>query len=143
MKPPWKGRSDPDPEHPLVFHIFGFFRDENSLVLTEDDYFEYLISLIQYKPRIPGVVGHQTTSTSLLFLGFQLTDWNFRVLYRLIMSQEGSSKLKQLTHVAVQVDPRGGRAHQPAGGPQVPRGLLRQLRARRRSTSSGAAPPSS
>jgi hypothetical protein len=96
---------EPDPEHPLVFHIFGFFRDEDSLVLTEDDYFEYLISLIQYKPRIPGVVGHQTTSTSLLFLGFQLTDWNFRVLYRLIMSQEGSSKLKQLTHVAVQVDP--------------------------------------
>ncbi len=96
---------DPDPAHPLVFHIFGFFRDEDSLVLTEDDYFEYLISLIQYKPRIPGVVGHQTTSTSLLFLGFQLTDWNFRVLYRLIMSQEGSSKLKQLTHVAVQVDP--------------------------------------
>jgi hypothetical protein len=95
----------PDPDNPLVFHIFGFFRDENSLVLTEDDYFEYLISLIQYKQRIPGVVGHQTTSTSLLFLGFQLTDWSFRVLYRLIMSQEGSSKLKQLTHVAVQVDP--------------------------------------
>jgi hypothetical protein len=96
---------EPDRANPLVFHIFGFFRDESSLVLTEDDYFEYLISLIQYKPRIPGVVGHQTTSTSLLFLGFQLTDWNFRVLYRLIMSQEGSSKLKQLTHVAVQVDP--------------------------------------
>jgi hypothetical protein len=94
-----------DPAHPLVFHIFGFFRDENSLVLTEDDFFEYLISLMRYKPRIPGVVGHQTTSTSLLFLGFQLTDWNFRVLYRLIMSQEGSSRLKQLTHVAVQIDP--------------------------------------
>ena len=79
--------------------------DDDSLVLTEDDYFDYLISLIQYKPRIPGVVGEQTTSTSLLFLGFQLTDWSFRVLYRLIMSQEGSSKLKQLTHVAVQIDP--------------------------------------
>jgi len=98
-------QTEPDEEHPLVFHIFGFFQDENSLVLTEDDYFEYLISLIQYKPRIPGIVGLQTTSTSLLFLGFQLTDWNFRVLYRLIMSQEGSSRLKQLTHVAVQIDP--------------------------------------
>ena len=74
-------------------------------MLTEDDYFDYLISLIQYKPRIPWVVGEQTTSTSLLFLGFQLTDWNFRVLHRLIMSQEGSSRLKQQTHVAVQVDP--------------------------------------
>src|SRR5262249_9066911 len=61
-------------------------------------------SLIQYKSRIPSFVGYRTTSTSLLFLGFQLTDWNFRVLYRLIMSQEGSSQLKQHTHVAVQVD---------------------------------------
>ena len=100
-----EGVKDPDAEHPLVFHIFGFFADEKSLVLTEDDYFDYLISLIHYRKRIPPVVVSQTTSTSLLFLGFQLTDWNFRVLYRLIMRQEGSQGLEPLTHVAVQIDP--------------------------------------
>jgi CHAT domain/SIR2-like domain len=102
---PTKSDVEPDVDNPLVFHVFGSFADEASLVLTEDDYFDYLISLIQRKPRIPGVVGQQTTSTSLFFLGFQLTDWNFRVLYRLIMSQEGSSQLKHLPHVAVQIDP--------------------------------------
>jgi hypothetical protein len=96
----------PNDRHPLVFHIFGHFRyDDESLVLTEDDYFEYLLSLSQYKPWGTTVIGEQTVSTSLLFLGFGLTDWSFRVLYRLIMAQEGSANLKQYTHVAVQVDP--------------------------------------
>lgn len=98
-------QTEPDEAHPLVFHIFGFFRDENSLVLTEDDYFEYLTTLIGSRPPFPGIVGGRTTSTSLLFLGFQLTDWNFRILYRLILSQEGSARLKDRTHVAVQIDP--------------------------------------
>jgi hypothetical protein len=98
-------KSEPDAEHPLTFHIFGHFRYEDSLVLTEDDYFDYFVSLSQYKPWSRTVIGAQTVSTSLLFLGFGLTDWNFRVLYRLIMGQEGSAQLKQLTHVAVQIDP--------------------------------------
>jgi SIR2-like domain/CHAT domain len=98
-------KREPEPKYPLVFHIFGYFRDDESLVLTEDDYFDYFVSLIQYKPWSRTLIGAQTVSTSLLFLGFGLTDWNFRVLYRLIMGQEGSSKLKQLTHVAVQIDP--------------------------------------
>ena len=134
------GRRSPTPTQPLVFHIFGYFRDENSLVLTEDDYFDYLISLIQYKPRIPGVVGEQTTSTSLLFLGFQLTDWNFRVL--LPADHEPGGELEaQAAHPRRGAGrSRGGRAHQPAGGPQVPRGLLRQLRAGEGPRSSGAAP---
>jgi hypothetical protein len=102
---PERDEQEPTAKKPLVFHVFGYFRDENSLVLTEDDYFDYLIGLIQYKPRIPKAVPAATTSTSLLFLGFQLTDWNFRVLFRLIMGQEGSSRRKDFAHVAVQVDP--------------------------------------
>ena len=102
---PESDEQEPTAKNPLVFHVFGYFRDENSLVLTEDDYFDYLIGLIQYKPRIPKAVPAATTSTSLLFLGFQLTDWSFRVLFRLIMGQEGSSRRKDFTHVAVQVDP--------------------------------------
>ncbi len=98
-----------DTAHPLVFHIFGFFGGAppaQSLVLTEDDYFEYLLSRARHERQlIPGFVGERTLNTSLLFLGFQLTDWNFRVLYRMIMSQGGTSRLSELTHVAVQVDP--------------------------------------
>ena len=45
------------------------------------------------------------TDSSLLFLGFPLESWTFRVLFRLIMTLEGCAKLKQYSHVGVQVDP--------------------------------------
>ena len=110
---PERYEQDPTVGNPLVYYVFGYFKNMDSLVLTEDDYFDYLIGLIQYKQRIPKAVPAATTSTSLLFLGFQLTDWNFRVLFRLIMSQEGSSRLKDFAHVAVQVDPEEHRLINP------------------------------
>ena len=45
------------------------------------------------------------TESTLLFLGFPLNDWTFRVLFRLIMTLEGTSDLKRYSHVGVQVDP--------------------------------------
>lgn len=110
---PWKRNPDPDtlyngdpgPRQPLIYHILGHFRDEDSLVLTEDDYFQYLIGATGQKALIPPVVRAATSNSALLFLGFQLTDWSFRVLFRLIMSQEGGRQRDRFAHVAVQIDP--------------------------------------
>ncbi|XCN72347.1 MAG: hypothetical protein Q3M24_18895 [Candidatus Electrothrix aestuarii] len=38
-----------------------------------------------------------------MFLGFQLDDWSFRMLFRLIMSLEGGARRKRLAHAAVQI----------------------------------------
>jgi hypothetical protein len=95
----------PTAQQPLVYHVFGRSGGDSFVVLTEDDYFDYLISWNEYKERIPNLVGYQTTNTSLLFLGFQPTDLGFRVLMRLIKSQGGSGQLEQCPHVAVQIDP--------------------------------------
>src|SRR6185436_8911100 len=35
----------PTAERPLVFHLFGILDEADSLVLTEDDHFDYLISI--------------------------------------------------------------------------------------------------
>ncbi len=91
---------------PVVFHAFGVDKkgDTDSLVLTEDDYLDYLIAAADYK-LIPTVVRGQLVRSSLLFLGFPLGDVTFRVLFRLIMSLDGSSQLGDHAHVGVQVDP--------------------------------------
>lgn len=47
-----------------------------------------------------------------MFLGFRLDEWDFRVLYRSIMSQEGDRRGEH-THVAVQIDPEEGRSIEP------------------------------
>jgi hypothetical protein len=105
----------PDAQHPLVFHLFGRYEEPDSLVITEDDYFDYLIGVTSNKDLIPGEVRRALADTALLFLGFQLDDWNFRVLFRSIMSQEGRRLRQKYAHVGVQVDPDEARLLEPEG----------------------------
>jgi hypothetical protein len=103
----------PTPQCPLVYHLFGRIQESDSVVLTEDDYFDYLIGVTRDKDLIPGVVRRALADTALLFLGFRMDDWNFRVLFRSIMSQEGRSRRSRYAHVAVQIDPEEGRILEP------------------------------
>jgi hypothetical protein len=97
-------RQTPTPETPLVYHVFGVFGVPESLVLTEDDFFDFLISTSTYK-LMPAVVRGSLTDSALIFLGFRLDDWTFRVLFRMIMNLEGSAGLRKYSHVGVQIDP--------------------------------------
>jgi hypothetical protein len=98
--------SEPSVQAPLVYHVFGAFgpNTDNSLVFTEDDHFDFLMEAAAYK-LVPPEVESALVDNSLLFLGFRLTDWHFRVLFRLMMGLPGRERLKQYCHVAVQSDP--------------------------------------
>ena len=97
---------EPGLKDPLIYHVFGVFGPncEDSLVLTEDDYFDYLQATTVAK-LIPSSVVAALVDNSLLFLGFRLTDWHFRVLFRMMMNLPGRERLKNYCHVAVQLDP--------------------------------------
>ncbi len=101
-EPIYEGR--PKAAAPAVYHVFGFLAQEDSQVLTEDDFVDYAIAAAAYK-LTPREVTGTLVKSSLLFLGFSLDDLAFRVLFRLIMSLEGSSRLSKNNHVGVQVDP--------------------------------------
>lgn len=95
----------PSPAQPLVYHLFGRLDDIESLVLTEDDYFDFLIDFWREHERVPTAVRAALASSSLLFLGFNLNQWDFRVLFRSLLKGEGNQKRRKQLHVAVQVDP--------------------------------------
>jgi hypothetical protein len=103
----------PTPERPLVYHLFGRLGEPDSVVLTEDDYFDYLIGATRDKDLIPAVVRRALADTALLFVGFRMEDWSFRVFFRSIMRQEGRSRRSRYAHVAVQIDPEEGRILDP------------------------------
>lgn len=105
----------PSPEEPLVFHIFGHLRHRGSVVLREDDYFEFLTAVASDPDAIPSVVRRAFASSALLFLGFRAEDWDFRVLFHSIMHQEGGARRKAHSHVAAQVDPEAGLTSEPEG----------------------------
>jgi hypothetical protein len=103
----------PDEKNPLVFHIFGRLTDPPSLVLSQDDYFDFLLGVAKYKDLIPEIVRSSLADNALLFLGFQMDDWKFKVLFRSIISQWGIPKRGSPTHVAAQIDPDEDRIMDP------------------------------
>jgi hypothetical protein len=110
---------EPTPQQPLVYHLFGRLDfDPYSVVLTEDDYFSYLIGVSrtaqgQGAAPIPPNVRKALTNTSLMFLGFQMDEWAFRVLFTSFMDPGGRVLRRRFTHVSVQVDPEGSPSIDP------------------------------
>jgi hypothetical protein len=98
----------PGPERPIVFHLCGCLRHESdalleSLVLTEDDYLSYLVKVSKNERLLPGLIQRSLAGTSLLFMGYRISDWDFRVLLQIV-----SDYLKRSlrpTHVSVQLVP--------------------------------------
>jgi hypothetical protein len=81
----FKGGYVPSVAQPLVFHLHGYHGVPQSMVLTEDDYLDFLIALSERQGRqalIPTPVRTALAGTALLFVGYSLSDWTFRVLFR-------------------------------------------------------------
>jgi hypothetical protein len=72
----------PTPANPLVFHLHGHSPVSESLVLTEDDYLDFLVNVSGEGDGLPGPVKQALAADSLLFIGYALADWNFRVILR-------------------------------------------------------------
>jgi CHAT domain-containing protein len=104
---------EPSPERPLVFHLFGRWDEPDSVVLTEDNYFNFLIGVTKNRKLIPKKVREMLSNSGLMFLGFQTEEWNFRVLYHSIFSQ-GSNRRDLYANIAVQIEPEDDRILEPA-----------------------------
>ncbi|HEU0209626.1 MAG TPA: SIR2 family protein [Candidatus Udaeobacter sp.] len=93
----------PDVDKPVVFHLHGHSGVPESLVLTEDDYLDFMVSISRNEELLPPPIRKALAGTTLLFLGYAITDWDFRVLFRSLVSY--LSKSVQRGHVSVQLDP--------------------------------------
>jgi hypothetical protein len=78
--------SSPTPDKPLVYHLFGHHEDPRSLVLTEGDLIEFLVSIVRGAPPVPDEVRSilAAHTASFLFLGFGFHNWYLRVLLQVM-----------------------------------------------------------
>ncbi len=99
---------EPSPANPVVFHLHGHAGMPSSMVLTEDDYFDFLVNISRDALLVPRRIQQALTETSVLFVGYGLADWNFRVLL------QGLSRFMERglgrTHIAVMVPPAASEA---------------------------------
>jgi SIR2-like domain len=92
---------DPTPARPLVFHLHGHWKWPESLVLTEDDYLEFLVRIAEDPNLPPPRIKLALTGAQLLFMGYSMADWDFRVLYRALVGSLASNVRRD--HISVQV----------------------------------------
>jgi hypothetical protein len=102
----------PSVPNPVVFHLYGYSHTDDgyrktpvpeSLVLTEDDYLDFLVNTSKDPSLIPPKIQKALTGTTLLLLGYRLDDWSFRVLFRSIVSYLSINPTD--IHIAVQLVP--------------------------------------
>jgi hypothetical protein len=91
---------EPTPANPLVYRLYGAPHMPDSLVMTEDDYLEF-VARVSAAPAIPSVVQDAIARGVLLFFGYRLEDLEFRVMVRVILNQ--LVKNQNQSHVSVQL----------------------------------------
>lgn len=79
---------EPSPTNPIVYHLYGLEDYPQTLVLSEDDYMNFLVSVVEdtntQHPIVPLKLRGKLAEQTLLLLGYELRDWDFRVLFRFI-----------------------------------------------------------
>lgn len=97
--------SQPTAQQPLVFHLHGDLLTESSVLVTEDDYIDFTVSLgLQGENSvIPHWIRRALSRTTLLFVGYSLEDWNFRVLMRQLMKQQRVQRHEKALSLSVQL----------------------------------------
>jgi hypothetical protein len=93
----------PTVDEPVVYHLHGTLDVPESIVLTEDDYLDFLVAVSRREDVLPPQIQGALASTSLLFLGYKLADANFRVLHRGLISRSPPG-LRRVS-IAVQIPP--------------------------------------
>lgn len=112
MKPyremkPKDSELNPDALNPVVFHFHGCYNTPDSLVLTEDDYFNFIVNISRYEDLIPARIQEALTGASLLFIGYKIADLDIRVLLRSLFEQ-----IDKRNHLSVQLVPDVGSLEQ-------------------------------
>jgi hypothetical protein len=95
---------DPTPEKPLVYHLHGCYKIPESLVLTEDNYLDFLVAVSKEQNLLPPRIQQAFGGTSLLLIGYRVTDWDFRVLCRILDEYIGKGGIGR-KHISVQLVP--------------------------------------
>jgi hypothetical protein len=107
----WQAEDEPTEEYrglkgtikaPLVFHMYGY-EDPASMVLTEDDYLDFLRVISQDRNRIPLAIQSTLVNSMLLFLGFNLRDLDWKILFRTLVAPLRNMKRDRIA--VLQLDP--------------------------------------
>ena len=122
---------DPTVNEPVVFYLHGSLGYPGRMVVSESDYLEFLVRLSTDGQNrsgtgedriLPEAIRDALQTKSMLFVGYSLQDWNFRLLARSILK----SRVLRPRSVAIQFPPgdiKEGRDHEKRAGRYLDKAL--------------------
>jgi hypothetical protein len=88
----------------VVYKLHGSFDDEEpNLVVSEDDYIEFLGIAADETVGVPRQIKARIKDSVLLFLGYGLEDWDVRTIYNVLVEKK-STRARDMSF-AIQKDP--------------------------------------
>lgn len=103
---------NPTPERPLIYHLHGLDSLPESLVLTEDNFFEFFEQLSQDlrnenqgENRLPPLIRKALARYSIILLGYDLYNWAFRFFFRGPFREAIRNDRKRIRNVSAQFPP--------------------------------------
>jgi hypothetical protein len=98
---------DPTAENPVVFKIHGDIEHRDSLVITDEDYINFVLRMSDKGPFDPVPLGLKffLTRWTTLFVGYSLLDYNLRLLFQTLRWRIDHSSMPDVYSVDYHPDP--------------------------------------
>jgi hypothetical protein len=98
---------DPSPENPVIFKIHGDITRPETLVVTDEDYIQFILRMSNKDPYdpLPLTVKYFLTAWSTLFVGYSLLDYNLRLLFKTLRWKVDSANQPNMYSVDKAPDP--------------------------------------
>ena len=90
---------EPTPANPVVFHLHGIREVPESIVISEDDYLSFIVDISWHRRLLlPPRIQQALTGSSLMFIGYSLKDWTFKVIFRaLVLAMEAELRRESVS----------------------------------------------
>ena len=77
---------DPSVAAPVVYNLYGSLEQPSSLILSDNDRLDFIVSVVSEQPPLPPKLRSTLCDPdrTFLFLGFDLAQWQFRVLLHVL-----------------------------------------------------------
>ena len=98
---------DPTPDSPVVYKLHGDIDERGSLVVTDEDYIQFVLRMSDKKPYdpIPESLKVPLTTQKTLFIGYSLLDYNLRLLLKTLRRKIDPASRAKMYSIDYMPDP--------------------------------------
>jgi hypothetical protein len=95
------------PESPVVYKLHGDIARRESLVVTDEDYIQFVLRMSDKEPYdpVPLSLKFFLTAWTTLFVGYSLLDYNLRLLFKTLRWKIDEANVPDMYSVDVRPDP--------------------------------------